>query len=230
MQDLVVLGTGNVDIIRLIEDINSDKKVFNFIGFLEKDENLIGNNLYNYPILGTDDLLLSKFSKCAVINNVMNTPNIHETVTNKIIELYKIRHLPNLVHPDVDLRYMFIGKGNIIYKNTFFGTNTIVGDFNVFYGGKIGHETLFGNNNLFAGNLIGSRCIIGNNNLFGNSSTISNNLKIGNNNIIGVGSIVMKNVDSNNHVLGYPAIDAVEFMKKNYWTIVRHKSKDDNML
>ena len=38
VKDLIVVGSGGVDIIKLIEDINSEKRIYNFLGFLEKDE------------------------------------------------------------------------------------------------------------------------------------------------------------------------------------------------
>ena len=46
--DLVVLGTGNADIIRLIEDINDDKKQYNFLGFIDKNDSLVGSNIFGY--------------------------------------------------------------------------------------------------------------------------------------------------------------------------------------
>ena len=34
VKDLIVVGSGGVDIIKLIEDINSEKRIYNFLGFL----------------------------------------------------------------------------------------------------------------------------------------------------------------------------------------------------
>lgn len=213
--DLVVLGSGNADIVRLIEDINEDKKRFNFIGFLEKDEKLINKEVLGYPILGTDDLLLDKLSNCAVVNNIIGTTRLHEIVSNNIHNKYKIYNTPNLIHPKVCCKYVNIGKGNIIYENVGFATKVSVGDFNIIYPStNIGHETTIGDFNLFALNVvIGARCAIGSKNIFGNSSTLSLGLSVANDNSFGVGSVIIKNVESGKSLLGNPAIDSITLFK-----------------
>jgi acetyltransferase-like isoleucine patch superfamily enzyme len=215
MTDLVVLGSGNADIIRLIEDINEEKKLFNFIGFLEKDENLINNEVLGYPVLGTDDMLLKKFSKCAVVNNIIGTTKLHEQVSNNIINQYKILNTPNLIHPSVKRKYVDFGNGNIIYCNVELATNINIGDFNILYPGtNVGHETIIGSYNLFALNVvIGARSTIGSRNIFGNSSTISLGLSVGDDNTIGVGSVVIRSIKSDLSLLGNPAIDSIKYLK-----------------
>ncbi len=115
VKDLVVIGSGGLDIVRLIEDINAEKRTYNFLGFLERDEEKIGKEVMGYPILGNDDLLLDKFSKCAVVNNVIATTGYHEKVCQNLTEKYKISDFPNLVHPTSHSKYIEMGEGNIIY-------------------------------------------------------------------------------------------------------------------
>jgi len=215
IEDLVVLGAGNVDIIRLIEDINEDKKQFNFIGFLEKNEELSNQEILGYPILGSDDLLFDKLSNCAVVNNIMATAKLHEIITENIYKKYKIQNTPNLIHPQVNQKYSTFGKGNIIYENVGIATKTIIGNFNIIYPGtNIGHETIIGDFNLLALNVvIGARCKIGERNIFGNSSTVSLGLSLGDDNSIGVGSVLIKNAKSGNSLLGNPAIDSLKLLK-----------------
>ena len=214
VKDLVVVGSGGVNIVRLIEDINAEKKTYNFIGFLEKDESKHGNEVLGYPILGGDNLLLDKFSHCAVVNNVMHTTRVHEKVTNALIKDYHINHFVNLIHPDVDIRNVSFGYGNIIYVNNYFDPYVKIGDFNIMYGATIGHESTIGNFNLFSTCLIGSRAQMGSYNLIGNNATISNSIRIGDDNEIGVGSVVMRHYQNGNHLLGNPAIDLGEFIRK----------------
>lgn len=215
MEDLVVLGSGNADIVRLIEDINADKNQYNFIGFLEKDKELINKEVLGYPILGTDDMLLDKLSHCAVVNNIIGTTQLHQAISEKICHKYHISKIPSLVHPTVSLKYASVANGNIIYSNVSIATNVKIGDFNIIYpGANIGHETTLGSFNLLALNVvIGARCKIGDKNLFGNSSTLSLGLNVKNDNIIGVGSVVMKDIDSGKSLLGNPSIDSFYFLK-----------------
>lgn len=214
VKDLVAVGTGGQDIVRLIEDINEDKKTYNFIGFVEQDESKIGKEVYGYPIIGNDNMLLDKLSHCAVINNVMHTTRIHEKITNKLIEHYHITDFPSLIHPTIKLKGVEIGNGNIIYEGCGFSIGVKIGDFNIMYAASIGHDTCLGNYNLLATTLICSRVRIGSYNLIGNGTTLANYVRLGNDNEIGVGSVVMKNYKNGHHLLGYPAIEINDFVKK----------------
>lgn len=214
IKDLVVVGTGGWDVIPLIEDINSEHKQFNLIGFLEKDESKHGTELYGYPIIGGDELLLKEFKHCSVVNNVMHTTRVHEVVTNMLIEKYQILDFPNLIHPSVNPKYFTIGRGNIIYKGAFVGMGVKIGDFNIIERATIGHETTLGNYNLLAACLMGSRCKVGDFNLIGNSASIANNVRMENDNEIGTGAVLLKKIKSNRHMLGNPAIEVEEFVKK----------------
>ena len=226
VKDLVVIGSGGLDIVRLIEDINAEEKTYNFLGFLERDEEKIGKEVMGYPILGNDDLLLDKFSRCAVVNNVIATTGYHEKVKQNLIEKYKINDFPNLVHPISRSRYVEIGVGNIIYENINFGAKATIGNFNIMYpNSSIGHETNIGDYNLLALNVnIGARCTIGNRNLFANASVVSLGLKLGNDNQVGVGSVLINDLDDNNFVLGNPAISSV-IVLKNHYKIIRGLKK-----
>ena len=214
VKDLVVIGTGGLDIVNLIEDINSEKLTYNFIGFLEKDISKHGTELLGKPVLGGDEMLLTDFKHCAVVNNVMANPRLHATITKALIEDYGMTDFPSLVHPNVETRGASYGKGNIFYSNTKLGPFAKIGDFNISYASSIAHETILGDYNLMAGTIFGSRCKIGSYNLFGNRSVVTNSCRIGDDNIIGVCSVVMQHVKNGHHLLGYPAIDFDEFARK----------------
>ena len=213
VKDLVVVGSGGLDIVRLIEDINADRLTYNFLGFLEEDESKIGTEILGYPVLGNDDMLLDKLAHCEVINNVMHTPRIHEKVSQKLREKYHISLFPNLIHPDVDLRSVDVGIGNIIYKHNSLGPKVSIGNFNILYHTSIGHESKLANFNLLAKCVVGARVKVGSYNLIGNSTTLANLVSIGDDNEISVGSVVVKNMKNGNHVMGYPAIDISKFVK-----------------
>lgn len=220
MKDIVILGTGGVSIIRLIEEINDVKPKFNIVGFLEKDETLIGSVVKGYPIIGNDDLLLTECKNCGVVNNIIATTKLHRKVSERLRNFYNITDFPNIVHPSVDLKYVKIGEGNIIYNNVLFDSDVTLGDFNIVYPGTgIGHETVIGNYNLAALNTtIGARCVIGNENVFANASVLSLGLKVGNNNILSVGAVAIEDIIDNQYLLGNPARNSVKVIveyKKN---------------
>ena len=214
MEDVVILGAGGISIIRLIEEINEEKPSFNIVGFLEKDSDLIGTTIKGYPIVGNDELLLTEYKNCGVINNIIGTTSHHRRVTETLKEKYHISRFPNIVHPSVDLNYVGIGEGNIIYNNVLLDSDVTLGSFNIFYPGTgIGHETTLGNYNLAAMNTtIGARCQIGDENVFANASVLSLGLSVGNDNFIGVGSVVIENISDNQFLLGNPARNSLKVL------------------
>lgn len=214
VKDLVVVGSGGLNLVRLLEDINADKKTYNFIGFLEKDKEKHGKEVLGYPILGDDDLLLTEFRNCTVINNVMGTPRLHEVVTRNLRERYGITEFPNLIHPTVDMRYVKVGIGNIIYAHSILEPLSCLGDFNILFQAFVAHETKVGNYNLMANSTVGSRATIGSYNLLGNGCYVTNSCKVGDDNVIGVGAIVMQPVKSGQRLLGNPAMDMGEFIHR----------------
>ena len=214
IKDLVVVGTGGLDIVNLIEDINADKQRFNFIGFLEKDPSKHGTEILGKPVIGGDELLLTEFKNCAVVNNVMANTRLHETITQMLIEKFGVSDFPSLIHPNVEKRGAIWGIGNIVYAGSKLAPLSKIGNFNISNSAHIGHETQIGDYNLMANTCFGSRCKIGSYNLFGNKSVVTNSCRVGDDNLIGVCSVVMQNVKNGRHLLGYPAIEAVEFARR----------------
>ena len=80
----------------------------------------------------------------------------------------------------------------------------------------VGHNVKIGSNCMIAGQVgFAGSSIIGNNVSIGGQAGISGHLKIGNNVKIGGGSGVVKDIESNQVVMGYPAVTLKEFLK-NY--------------
>jgi UDP-3-O-[3-hydroxymyristoyl] glucosamine N-acyltransferase len=205
--DLIALGAGNPDIVRLIEDINENKKTFNFLGFLEKNEELKGKSILGYPILGVDDLLFTEFKNCSVVNNIFNNAILHEKITCILKSKYKIKNFPNLVHPAVNTKFINMGEGNLIYENVSLGVNSGMGNFNlIFYGSVIGHETQLKDFNLLGANVsIGARCHVGNKCIFANGATLNGNITLCDDVFVGLGSVVVNSVKEPQKLFGNPA-------------------------
>jgi UDP-3-O-[3-hydroxymyristoyl] glucosamine N-acyltransferase len=205
--DIIILGAGNPDIIKLIEDINDYKSTYNLIGFLEKDESLFGKKIGGYEIIGSDELLISKFSSCAVVNNVAKDTKIRGSFSDKIQTMFGKLNFPNLIHPSINIKHLNFGIGNIIYENTSLGADVKIGDFNlIFFGCILGHQTNIGNKNILGANVtIGSRCTISDRVQLSNSCTISNSLSICDDVFVGVGSVVLRSISKPMKVFGNPA-------------------------
>ena len=102
-----------------------------------------------------------------------------------------------------------IDRGSV--DDTIIGKNTYL-DNQV----HIAHNVKIGKNCMIAGQVgFAGSSKIGNNVSIGGQAGISGHLKIGNNVKIGGGSGVVKDIEDNQIVMGYPAIQFREFLKKN---------------
>ena len=207
IKDLIVIGAGNPDIVRLIEDINDFKKTYNFLGFLEKDKKLIGNLRFGYPVLGNDDLLKKKkYENVKIINNVFKSIEARKSVLNNLKHLPNLKYT-NLIHPTAHLNIENIGYDNIIYDNVIIQAGAIIGNHNIIHTGSIiGHETQIGNCCLIAATAsVGSRVKIASNSFLGLGCVIISGGTVEEYGFVGVGSVVTKKVKSHTTVLGNPA-------------------------
>ncbi len=164
--------------------------------------------------------------KCFIGSNVILRNTLIEDCVHildgAIIGKKGFGFIPNKVK---NYRYPHIGYVHI-KKNSEIGcsstidrgslSNTIIGE-NTYLDNQvhIAHNVKIGNNCIIAGQVgIAGSSNIGDNVMIGGQAGISGHLKIGNNVQIGGGSGVIKNIPDNSKVMGYPAIDIKNFVKK----------------
>ncbi len=208
MEDLIIIGTGNSDIVRLIEDINLEKKRFNLIGFLEKDAERVGTDVLGYPVIGNDDLLFNELKDVSVVNNVFGNSSTRQNVCNQLHHKYNIQKFPNLIHPTVSTNHISFGIGNIIYEYVSLATKVQIGDFNLIFPlASIAHEAKIGSIVLLApGATIGSRTVIGNRVMVGYNAVINMGKKVCDDGFVGAGAVVIDSISEPERVFGNPAL------------------------
>lgn len=205
--DIVIVGGGNPDIIKLIRAINRFTQQYRIVGILDKNTDLHGQDIAGCKVLGGDELLLSEFAECAIALNVSQTPQLRSKVAMWLRENLPRASFPNLVHPSVDLEDVTLGVGNVIYEQVSIASHVVLGDFNLIYPCTvIGHEARIGNCNLVAaGTVVSGRTILGNRVLVGNGAVMVPGVKIADDVVVGTGSVVTKPVMQRCTIFGNPA-------------------------
>lgn len=212
---VVIFGAGGIakETLHIIEEINDSNRsnVFDFIGFVEGEKNLVSKEVtkgYNVVSSDGDFIEFSKEYKILGVVIPFGTPKIKKTVYEKLKNIENIV-FPNIIHPNVtfDKNTVSLGVGNLLTSGVMLTNDIEIGDFNLINANStIGHDTNIGSFNVInslasiAGSVkIGNCCLVG------TGANVLQTLKIGDNSIVGAGSVVVKNVMENQTVMGIPA-------------------------
>ncbi|MBK8946928.1 MAG: NeuD/PglB/VioB family sugar acetyltransferase [Ignavibacteriae bacterium] len=208
MKKIAIFGGGGFgrEVHMLIEQINYENNVWNFIGYFD-DGIPRGEIVNNFPILGgVEDVndYEEDLNLVFAIGNPLTKKNIIERI-NKSNIIY-----PVLIHPNVQLsnkNYHKIGVGSIITANCVISVNTNIGKHVlVNLGCTIGHDVEIGDYTSImpacniSGEVIINECVY-----IGVGAKIRNQIKIGEKAVVGMGSVVLQNVASEITVAGNPA-------------------------
>lgn len=209
MKDIVICGAGGFaeEVTCLINRINSISKEWNFLGYIDKDNQYKGKSLKYGTILGDVSYINETTKPLSVVIAVGKTSiikKIVEEIDNKYVEF------PNLIAPDVvfmDRESVQLGKGNIICTGCLISCNATIGNFNCFNDFvSIGHETVIGNYNAFmTASRISGLVSIGDCNYFGVNSCMVQGVKVGNYTTLAAGSALMRRTKDGYTYMGVPA-------------------------
>jgi len=190
----------------LIEQINSVKKIFSFIGYFDdgKEKGMIINN---YPILGNLNDLNNWKENIGIVLAIGN-PRIKKTIIEKITN--KNISFPVLIHPNViigDMQFNHIGEGSIICAGTIITVNIEIGKHVILnLSCTVGHDSVIGDYSSFMPTVnISGEVNIENGVYVGTGAKIINQLTIGEYTTIGAGAVVAKSLPPRCVAVGIPA-------------------------
>lgn len=208
---VVIFGTGDTarEVSYLIEEINQICKqpVYHILGFIaEHPENQ--EPIRGYSILGGDEdlkKLSEDFCPLGVVIPMAN-PFVREKIVNQIQEIPNLV-FPNIIHPNVTLRGIKMGIGNIIQDNVDISIGLEMGDYNfVNYGTFLGHDVVIGNYCVISPqSKICGKVRLQDKTFIGVSATVLQGLEIGESSTIGAGAVVTKSVPDEKIMVGVPA-------------------------
>lgn len=206
------MGT-SLESYQLINDINNANKqhIFQFLGFIEKDESSIGETIIDgYSVIGSDNTIEKLIQDYQLVGIVI--PSGFPAIKSRIYQNLPKRPnivFPNLIHPSAEFNMVNneMGMGNIITAGCKLTCNIKIGNFNyINLNSSIGHDVLIGDFNVInplvaiSGNVnIGNRCLIG------TGAQVLQGLRVHDQAQIGAGAVVTKDVQESITVVGIPA-------------------------
>lgn len=208
MKDIAIYGAGGFgrEVLTLVEEVNRDRKEYNFIGFFD-DGKEKGEIVNNYPVIGNIDVLNSWGNPLSLIIALGN-PGIKRTVFEKIHN--SNLSFPSLIHPSVligDSQRVKIEEGCIVCAGNILTVNIVVHKFVILnLGCTVGHDTNIGEFSSFMPSVnISGDVIIGREVYVGTGAKIINQLSVGMGTVIGAGAVVTKSLPEKCTAVGIPA-------------------------
>ena len=134
MKELVIIGAGDLgrEVVWLIEDINKVCPTYLILGFLDDDKEKQGGEFYGYPVLGTTELLDSRYQN-GLIGAVIAIKD--GKVREKISEKHpSFQSWETIIHPNAVIAPSSrLGKGSIVFPNVTVSVDSEIGDFALLY-------------------------------------------------------------------------------------------------
>lgn len=203
IKKLVIFGAGSSgkEIKLLIDEINKKSKIWNIVGFIDKNPKLIGKKIKNIKVY--KDISDLKNDKINWVCSVMN-PKVKKRICKNISEKYKP---VNIIHPSINIpKDIKIGTGNIIFSNVHLSYEVKIDNHcMISFGSDIGHNSKIRSfNSIMPGVIINGFVSIGEACLLGSGSIINIKTKIDNEVIIGSGTFIFQDVKKKTSIFNLP--------------------------
>lgn len=206
MKDIVILGAGGLarEVAFLIETINRHSPEWRILGFVERDEQLVGKVIGRYSVFCSEQQLRGMSVHAAI---GIGDPAVRAGIADRFADTALV--FPNLVDPGTiwDAERISLGEGNIITAGNIFTTDISIGSFNYFnLAVTYGHDVVIEDHCVInPGATISGGVRIGSRVLVGSGATILQYLAIGAGATIGAGAVVTREVAPGSTVVGVPA-------------------------
>ena len=208
MRDLIIIGASGFgrEVAWAVERINKIAQTWNLIGFIDDNENIQGEFINGYRVLGKTTNVCDypeAYFVCAV-----GASRIREKIVQRIKKINPEIHFGTVIDPTVEMsKLVTIGEGTIICAHTIITVNITIGSHVIInLDCTIGHDaviqdfvTLYPSVNVSGITRIGYATELG------TGMQIIQGKCIGDYSIIGAGAVVVKDIPGKCTAVGSPA-------------------------
>lgn len=210
MKPLFIIGSGGMgmEALMLAEDINAVTPKWEIRGYVTGQPEEVGQQRVGYPIVGTDEDVLSSqepFDLALAVGE--------PALIRRLAELYRMcapqAGFPNLVHPQawVARHDVELGNGNLVCRGATISLPVRIGSYNIVnIGATLHHDVVLGDCNVVGpGAILLGKSRVGDLVFVGAGAVILPGIAIDSGSVVGAGSVVLSDVPANTTVAGVPA-------------------------
>lgn len=211
LKRIAVIGAGGFarEVKWLIQEINAQRPMFEFVGYVVSDMGRLGEHDSRDEIRGDTAWLRANRSQVDALAIGIGTPGARLNVSRELVADYPAEYWPALVHPS--MRYdhstcqvghgVILGAGSIATVNVRFEPFCMVN-----LACTIGHESVIGAGSVLNPTVnISGGVDIGEGVLVGTGAQVLQYLRVGQGAVVGGGAVVTKDVPPGVTVVGAPA-------------------------
>ena len=193
---------------KAVIDVLESNDTYEINGVFDVKSN-IGKKICGYPIIGTDDELLSKASAIdhfLVTAGHIKTASIRKKLFSLLLE--EKLNIPVVIDGSGKVsKHSKIGLGTIAMRNVVINADAKIGVNCILNTGSIvEHDAVIGNHtHVSTGAIVNGGAKVGEECFIGSNATVAQGVTLGNNVIIAAGSTVLGDVESNVLYAGSPA-------------------------
>lgn len=210
MKKIVILGTGgnSIDILDAIVAINLNFPKYDFLGFLDDNEQVSNASIWGYKVLGKLSLA-RELSQDVLFVNGIGSPNNFWKKVNIIDSLGIGEHrFESIIHPTASVsNFSQLGIGCAVLQNAVIAANAKVGNHvMILPGSVISHDCIIDDYcSIASGVCVSGNVRISQSCYLGANSSIIGGITVGPFSMIGMGSTVLRDVAENSVVAGNPS-------------------------
>ena len=208
MKDLIIIGASGFgrEVAWLVERINSKKKTWNLLGYIDDSEEMQNKTINSYPVIGTIDDVYKFPDTFFVV--AIGSASTRERVVDRISAQVPNIKFGILIDPSVEMSdSVIIGEGSIVCAHTIITVNITIGRHVIInLDCTIGHDAVLNDFvTVYPSVNISGNTDIGYASELGTGMQIIQGKKIGERSIVGAGAVVIRDIPEKCTAVGSPA-------------------------